>query len=53
LALLVDRYPAHHSGVRIRAGTPTNPDGAPENVVRTVTQNGRDLEFTSAGFETE
>ncbi len=29
------------------------PGGAPENVVRTVTQNGRDLKFTSGGFESE
>jgi hypothetical protein len=31
----------------------TIPGGAPEHVVRTVTQNGRDLKFTSGGFETE
>jgi hypothetical protein len=31
----------------------TIPSGAPENVVRTVTQNGRDLKFTSGGFESE
>jgi hypothetical protein len=29
------------------------PDGAPENVVRTVTENSRTLKFTSQGFETE
>ena len=29
------------------------PDGAPEHVVRTVTENGRTLEFTSQGFEVE
>jgi hypothetical protein len=29
------------------------PDGAPENVVRTVTENGRTLKFTSQGFENE
>jgi hypothetical protein len=29
----------------------TIPDGAPENVVRTVTENGRTLKFTSGGFE--
>jgi len=29
------------------------PGGAPEQVVRIVTQNGRDLKFTSGGFETE
>ncbi len=29
------------------------PAGAPEHVVRTVTQNGRDLKFTSGGFESE
>ena len=27
------------------------PDGAPEHVVRTVTENGRSLKFTSHGFE--
>jgi predicted AAA+ superfamily ATPase len=29
------------------------PSGAPENVVRTVTENGRTLRFTSQGFEKE
>jgi hypothetical protein len=29
------------------------PNGAPENVVRTVTENSRTLKFTSSGFETE
>jgi hypothetical protein len=29
------------------------PSGAPENVVRTVTENGRSLKFTNQGFETE
>ena len=29
------------------------PDGAPENVVRTVTENSRTLKFTSHGFESE
>jgi hypothetical protein len=29
------------------------PIGAPENVVRTVTENGRTLKFTSQGFEAE
>jgi hypothetical protein len=29
------------------------PTGAPENVVRIVTENGRALKFTSHGFETE
>ena len=29
------------------------PDGAPDNVVRTVTENSRTLKFTSQGFETE
>ena len=29
------------------------PDGAPENVVRTVTENARTLKFTNQGFETE
>ena len=29
------------------------PSGAPENVVRTVTEKSRTLTFTSQGFETE
>jgi hypothetical protein len=29
------------------------PDGAPEHVVRTVTENSRTLKFTSQGFESE
>jgi hypothetical protein len=29
------------------------PDGVPDNVVRTVTENGRSLKFTSQGFERE
>jgi predicted AAA+ superfamily ATPase len=29
------------------------PDGAPDHVVRTVTENGRSLRFTSQGFEKE
>lgn len=29
------------------------PDGAPDHVVRTVTENGRTLKFTSQGFEKE
>ena len=29
------------------------PDGAPDNVVRTVTENGRTLKFRDQGFETE
>jgi len=29
------------------------PDGAPENVVRTVTENSRTLKFTTHGFENE
>jgi hypothetical protein len=29
------------------------PDGAPEHVVRTVTENGRTLKFTTQGFEDE
>jgi predicted AAA+ superfamily ATPase len=29
------------------------PSGAPDNVVRTVTENSRTLKFTSQGFETE
>jgi hypothetical protein len=29
------------------------PDGASDNVVRTVTENSRTLKFTSQGFENE
>ena len=29
------------------------PDGAPDNVVRIVTENGRTLKFTNQGFEKE
>ncbi len=29
------------------------PTGAPDNVVRTVTENSRTLKFTSQGFENE
>ena len=29
------------------------PDGAPEQVVRTVTENSRTLNFDDSGFETE
>jgi BioD-like phosphotransacetylase family protein len=29
------------------------PDGAPDNVVRTVTENSRTLKFTNHGFESE
>ena len=29
------------------------PDGAPDNVVRTVTENSRTLKFSSHGFEVE
>jgi hypothetical protein len=29
------------------------PDGTPDNVVRTVTENSRTLKFDSAGFEEE
>lgn len=29
------------------------PHGAPDHVVRTVTENSRTLKFTSHGFETE
>lgn len=31
----------------------TIPDGAPEHLVRTVTENARTLKFTSQGFEVE
>ena len=36
--------------LEIKAEIPT---GAPDNVVRTVTESSRALEFTSLGFETE
>ena len=29
------------------------PDGVPDNIIRTVTENGRTLKFSSQGFETE
>ena len=29
------------------------PDGAPDQIVRTVTENSRTLKFTSHGFETD
>jgi len=29
------------------------PNGAPDNVVRTVTENGRTLKFKNQGFEKE
>ena len=29
------------------------PDGVPDNVVRTVTENSKTLKFTSHGFEIE
>ena len=31
----------------------TLPDGASDQIVRTVTENGRTLKFTSQGFEAE
>jgi hypothetical protein len=31
----------------------TMPDGAPEQIVRTVTENSRTLRFSSHGFERE
>jgi hypothetical protein len=36
--------------IEIEARIPT---GAPDNVVRTVTENSRTLKFTSQGFEVE
>jgi hypothetical protein len=36
--------------LEIEAGIP---DGAPDNVVRTVTENSRTLKFTGSGFEKE
>ena len=42
------------SNVRVTLEIEANiPDGAPDNVVRTVTENGRTLKFTSQGFEKE
>ncbi|NJO82617.1 MAG: hypothetical protein HC828_07180, partial [Blastochloris sp.] len=29
------------------------PDGTPDNIVRIVTENSRELKFTQAGFEEE
>ena len=29
------------------------PDGAPDNIIRTVTENSRTLKFTTLGFEEE
>jgi hypothetical protein len=31
----------------------TIPEGAPEHVMRTVTENGREMKFQSHGFELE
>lgn len=31
----------------------TVPDGVPENIVRTITENCRTLKFTTQGFEVE
>lgn len=36
--------------LEIEAGIP---EGAPDNVVRTITENSRTLKFTSHGFEDE
>ncbi len=42
------------SRVRVRLEIEAEiPDGAPENVVRTVSENGRTLKFVSQGFEEE
>ncbi len=42
------------SNVRVTLETDTEiPGGAPDNVVRTVTENSRTLKFTSQGFEKE
>ena len=47
---------AHKDGVRVQVTLEieaTVPEGVPENVVRTVTENARALKFRSHGFEAE
>ena len=54
---IADEVVAHLSGLPRAKVTVTLeieaeiPDGAPENVVRTVTENSRTLKFRSHGFE--
>ncbi len=56
---IADEVIAHLSGLMGATVTVTLeieavvPDGVPDNVVRTVTENGRTLKFGSQGFETE
>ena len=56
---IADEVIAHLSGL-VRAKVTVSleieaevPDGAPDHVVRTVTENSRTLKFTSQGFEKE
>ena len=56
---VADEVIAHLAGllgadVRLTLEIEANiPDGAPEQVVRTVTENSRTLNFDDSGFETE
>ena len=56
---VADEVIAHLAGlqgadVRLTLEIEANiPDGAPEQVVRTVTENSRTLHFDDSGFETE
>ena len=56
---IADEVIAHLSGLvgaRVRVTLEVEadiPSGAPDNVVRTVTENGRTLRFTNLGFEKE
>ncbi len=56
---VADEVVAHLSGIVGATVTVTLeieaniPGGAPDQVVRTVTENGRTLKFTSQGFEKE
>jgi len=58
-SLIADEVIAHLAGLVGAEVTVTLeieakiPSGAPDNVVRTVTENSRTLKFTSQGFETE
>lgn len=58
-SLIADEVIAHLSGLVGAKVTVTLeveadiPSGAPDHVVRTVTENSRTLKFTSQGFETE
>lgn len=56
---IADKVIAHLAGLvgaRVRVTLEVEaeiPSGAPDQVVRTVTENGRTLKFTSQGFEKE